>query len=283
MRLFHFPAFRWLTAALLAVTTLPASADENIFGYVYGADTLPKGRFELYNWTTWRHNKDRGQYNALDVQFELEYGITDRLQASIYLDFDIREQSGFDDGEFQDISGTRFDGIKQSLKYGLLSPYKDAIGLALYLEPGYSPYHKVTGERIDEFELETKLILQKNFLDDTLIYAFNLTPEFEWYFPDGEPTETEFIIEITQGLTYRFARNWFASVECRYHTEFPEYGAQEHQAIFLGPSVHYGGRTWWATLAYMPQIFGEPNEKGSFRHFGEHEQSEVRLKIGYNF
>ena len=36
-------------------------------------------------------------------------------------------------------------------------------------------------------------------------------------------------------------------------------------------------------LAYMPQIFGEPNENGSSRHFGEHEQAELRFKIGYNF
>lgn len=274
---------RLLACATLAATLLPAAADENMFGYTYGADTLPKGKFELYNWTTWRHNKDQGKYNAFDIQFELEYGITDRFQTSTYVMFDVRDQSGFDSGEYEDISGIRFDGVKQSFKYNVLSTYKDAIGLSLYIEPGYSPYHKITGERIDEFELETKLIIQKNFFDDTLIYATNLTPEFEWYFPDGEAAETEFVFEITQGISYRFASRWFAGLECRYHTEFPDYGAQEHQAVFLGPNLHYGGKAWWATLTYMPQIFGEPNENGSHRHFGEHEQSELRLKIGYNF
>jgi Family of unknown function (DUF6662) len=271
-----------LLASTLAVAPTPASADENMFGYSYGADTLPKGRFELYNWTTWRHSKQRGQYDAFDIQFELEYGITDRFQTSSYLVLDARKQSGLGD-EYEDTSRFRFDGVKQAFKYNVLSTYKDPIGLSLYLEPGYSRYHKVTGERVDEFELETKLILQKNFLEDTLIWALNVTPEFEWYFPKHEASEAEFVLEVTSGLSYRFAPNWFAGLELRYHTEFPDYAFQEHQAVFLGPNLHYGGRKWWATLAVMPQIWGEPHEGGSHRHFGEHEALEVRVKLGYNF
>ncbi|MBP7948393.1 MAG: hypothetical protein KA004_01970 [Verrucomicrobiales bacterium] len=276
-----------LAAVILAAGLLgpvaTTHADENMFGYVYGADTLPKGKFELYNWTTWRHDKNQGEYDAFDVQFELEYGITDRFQTSTYLVFDGRDQSGLGSHGLEDISDFRFDGLKQAFKYNVLSTYKDPIGLSLYFEPGYSRFHKVTGERLDEFEIETKLILQKNFLDDTLLWALNVTPEFEWYFPDGESSETEFILELSSGLSYRVAKNWFVGVETRYHTEFPEYGAQEHQAIFLGPNIHYGGKKWWFTLTWLPQIWGEPNENGSSLHFGEHERSEVRLKVGFNF
>ncbi len=272
-----------LLSCLAAFICQPARADENMFGYVYGADTLPKGKFELYNWTTWRHSKNISEYDALDIQWELEYGITDRLQTSTYLMFDWRDQSGLDPAEYTDINGFNFDGVKQSFKYNVLSTYKDPIGLSFYVEPGYSRFHKITGERIDEFELETKIILQKNFLDDTLIWALNITPEFEWYLPDGGSVEKEFVVEATTGLTYRFARNWYAGFETRYHTEFPEYGEQEHQAVFIGPSLHYGGKTWWATLSFMPQAWGEPNEEGSHLHFGEHERTELRLKVGYNF
>lgn len=270
-------------AATLALAPTGAKADENMFGYVYGADTLPQGKWEIYNWTTWRHSKDVGDYDAFDIQFELEYGITDRFQTSTYLMFDLRDQSGLDPEEYGDISQFKFDGLKQAFKYNVLSTYKDPIGLSFYLEPGWSRYHKVTGERIDEFEIETKVILQKNFRDDTIIWALNLTPEFEWYFPDDEATETEFIFEATTGLSFRIAKNWFTGVEVRYHTEFPEYGAQEHQAVFVGPNIHFGGEKWWFTLTWLPQIWGEPNDEGSHRHFGEHEKSELRLKVGYNF
>lgn len=272
-----------LITATLSTPMSSARADENMFGYTYGADTLPAGKFEFYNWTTWRHSKDVGEYDAFDIQFELEYGITDRFQTSTYLMFDLRDQAGLDPEEYADISGFEFDGIKQAFKYNVLSTYKDAFGLSFYLEPGWSRFHKITGERIDEFEIETKVIIQKNFRDDTIIWALNLTPEFEWYFPDGESTETEFIMEATTGVSFRVYKKWYAGIETRYHTEFPEYGAQEHQAVFVGPNIHYGSEKWWFTLTWLPQVWGEPNEAGSHRHFGEHEKSELRLKVGYNF
>lgn len=269
--------------ASLALAAAPiARADENLFGYSYGPDTLPQGAFELYNWTTWRHAKDHGDYDAVDLQFELEYGITNRFQTSTYLVFDARRQQNVG-AEYPNVSGFRFDGLKQAFKFNALSTYKDPIGLAFYVEPGWSRFHKVTGERIHEFELETKLIAQKNFLDDTLAWVVNVTPEFEWEFPTSEPTEAEFVLETTSGLNYRFAPNWYAGLEFRYHTEFPEYGAQEHWAVFAGPSIHYGARRWWFTLTWLPQLYGKPQEGGGHLHLDEHEKSELRLKIGYNF
>lgn len=54
--------------------------------------------------------------------------------------------------------------------------------------------------------METKLIVQKNFLEDQLVWAINLTPEFEVRKFDGEETwETELALELTSGLSYRFA------------------------------------------------------------------------------
>lgn len=39
---------------------LSAHADENLFGYVKGAETLPEGAAELYQWVTVRDNKGQG-------------------------------------------------------------------------------------------------------------------------------------------------------------------------------------------------------------------------------
>ena len=45
-----------IRTALLAATALAASsaalADENLFGYLRGAETLPKGSAEFYQWFT---------------------------------------------------------------------------------------------------------------------------------------------------------------------------------------------------------------------------------------
>lgn len=279
---------RAVLLSIVLLTTGPslARADENMWGYSYGSETLPRGGLELYNWTTWRHAKDEGHYDAFDVLFELEYGLTDRLQSSTYLAFDGRSQGNLSgDGDEEgpaDVRGFRFNGLKQAFKYNVWSPYVDPLGLSLYVEPEWMRYSRSSGEREDELAIETKLILQKNFLEDTLQWAVNVSPEFEWGFPEHETTEKALVLETTTGLSYRIVSNWFTGLELRYATEWADYREQEAQALFGGPDLHYAAGRWWATLAWLPQLWGHPSERGHLS-LDEFERSELRLKVGYDF
>jgi len=270
-----------------------AQADENLFGYTYGSETLPKGGLEFYEWITGRQDKGGGRYDALDLQTELEYGVTDRFQVSGYINFeyhDINNSAPYDStgaSEFENKNSSfAWSGGQAEFKYAVLSPYKDNFGLALYLEPGYSRVDKITGEHGNEYELEFKLILQKNFLDDQLIWAANISPEFERE-KMGLDTEWEnhFLFEVSTGLSYRFAPNWYAGLEARYDSEYPNnnLGNREHWALFAGPNIHYAAKDWWWTLTFLPQIQGRPDNTVSGLQLDEHERYEWRLKIGYNF
>jgi len=288
-----------LTALALSALFLasPAMADENLFGYVYGAETLPAGGNEAYVWWTQRSGKGEGSYVARDLQLEFEHGWTDRFQTSFYLTASSYDWSGGaveehheeDEPEEEDEEaldrGLRFNGSKVAFKWNLNSPYKDGYGLALYLEPGFSRYEKISGEREDEYELEGKVILQKNFRDDQIITSYNLTVAPEWEKESDGEWEKELEVEVTAGASYRFAPNWYAGLEARVHTEHPDFGAREHWALFAGPSLHYGGRTWWGTLTWLPQVKGAPvdADRSTRLHLDEHEKSEVRFKLGYNF
>ena len=55
-----------------------AHADENLFGYNTGTETLPKGAGEVYVFNTLRSDKGKGTYRAIDTEIEGEYGVTDR-------------------------------------------------------------------------------------------------------------------------------------------------------------------------------------------------------------
>ena len=274
---------------------LAANADENFFGYSYGTETLPKGHWELYNWLTWRTSKGAGDYDAIDLKWEAEYGITDRFQASLYLNqrYHAIEDSAPEEEDGEPEFGNRdefaFSGVQASFKYAFLSPYEDPLGLALYLEPGWNRIDKISGGHENEWELETKLLLQKNFLDDQLIAVFNVTPEFELEKGRHEQhTESELALEFTGGLTYRFLPKWYAGVEARYHSEYPNFGdewTREHWAVFVGPVLHYGTERWWFTLTALPQVYGKPQEaeRSHTLHLEEHERFELRLKTGINF
>ena len=280
-------------AALATAALSTGRADENLFGYTYGAETLPKGKWEVYSWTTARLDKGPGDYTAFDLKQEIEYGVTDRFQVSFYFNERYHDYSGgaiTADGVDKELNRFSYNGNQLALKYNVLSPYKDAVGLAFYVEPGYSLIKTGSGDDRLEWEVETKAILQKNFLEDQLITALNITAEFAWDRPrpaNGEDFDGEFVFEATGGVAYRVAPKWYVGVEARYHTAFPNMDIhnQESWAFFAGPAVHYGGERWWATLTWLPQIAGDsPGSTRSDRlDLDHHERNEIRLKVGFNF
>jgi hypothetical protein len=282
-----------LGMALAGLAATPAQADEQYFGYTYSAEVLGKGATETELWATDRRGKAEGHYDAQDYRLELEHGFSNRLTVSGYANFVSHNIHG--DPALEDTNRDfAFQGLSTEFKYNVLSPFKDGIGLTLYAEPGWSRIHSVEGERGTEYELELKAILQKNFLDDRLIWAANLTFEPEWEREKEqdpltgdieEEWEKELKLELSTGVSYRFAPGWFAGVEARYASVYPDWTNGLHRetyAVFAGPAIHYGGKKWWATLSYQPQLFGSPSPGGS-RALGEYEKRELRLKIGYNF
>ncbi len=272
---------RILFLAALWVAFVPARADENFLGYSYGSETLPKGHTELYQWITHRNGRESGTFRATDYYTEFEFGLTDRLQASLYLTaahFKIKDVPGLDDREL-----TAFTGTRVSFKYAFTSPYKDGYGLAVYVEPEYATRHPASGESIREYALETKLIFQKNFREDSLIYIANFTAEPEIERAEGE-THHELGAEFSHGLSYRVAPGWYVGLENRWTTKFDPLQVQhwEHYAAFLGPTIHYGAKQWWFTLTWMPQVTGWPATRHGLQ-LDENEKNEYRLKLGFNF
>jgi hypothetical protein len=275
---------------LVGLVATPAWADEQYFGYTYSAELLGKGQTEAEFWATDRRGKDNGHFDAQDYRVELEHGVTDRFSVSAYANFaghHIRNDEERIDRDFA------LRGLSAEFKYQLLSPYKDGFGLTLYAEPAWSRIHG-GGEKGTELELEFKALVQKNFLDDRLIWAANFTFEPEWEkekevdeITGAAETEweKELKLEISSGLTYRVANGWYAGAEGRYASVYPDWTNGLHRetyAVFAGPVVHYGGKNWWATLSYQPQLFGSPSPGGG-RALDEYEKRELRLKVGYNF
>src|SRR3954469_8857362 len=74
----------FLAAALFAGA---AAAGESPFGYVYTTDTHPRGTREVEQWLTQRYRQSQGDYDLWQGRTEFEYGVTDRLQTSLYLNY----------------------------------------------------------------------------------------------------------------------------------------------------------------------------------------------------
>jgi len=283
-------------AALLAGVTLAhsysAQAAGMDFGYVYTADTEEPGETEVSAWATDRRGKGEGHYAAQDYRLEVERGITEHFQVSLYTDFAGHQVRGLD-GELEPVHRNfAFQGLEAELKYQLSDPEKHPLGFAVYAEPGWSRISKVTGEDSTEYELELKAIVQKNF-GKRFVWAANLTLEPEWEREHEDvgggverPTEKELGVEVSTGAAYRVAPSWWLGLESRYHSVYPDWTHglhRENYAIYAGPTVHWAAGEWSVTATYLPQLKGGPSAPGSSLEFDDHEKRELRLKISREF
>lgn len=290
------PARYWLLVVGIFVSGY-VMADENLLGYTMGAETLPQGTSEAYLWVTNKGEKRRGDYSAQAIRAEYEYGFTDRLSGAFYIngyrhDYDCGAGCAGPRND-PEISGSenkfRLSGFSLELKKMLLSPYKDDLGVALYGEVTYDSVDSITGEQGDGLELEAKVILQKPFMDGQLQWVTNLELEAESWQPDNGQIEYAIAPRLRTGVSYRFTENWYIGVEGWGDVEMlnPPGSSWEfdHWDVFAGPSIHYGGKQFWATVTAVTQVAGsdESDDNSTGQHLADHEKNELRIKIGYNF
>lgn len=282
-----------------------AHADEPLFGFVYTTDLLPKGQKEIEQWATWRNQKVGGSFDQVDARTEFSYGLTDRLQVSAYANWTWAQ--AYHNGPFHEttppeplsysnpgpddyFNAARFTGVSGEVIYRILSPYTDPIGLAIYEEPTVGP---------EFIESETKLIAQKNFRDDRLVVALNLTyaPEWRYLRGDSNPShkgwQEETDVNIGLGASYRFAPNWSAGLEFENEREFNSYyfHNESNSGYFLGPTVHYANKKFFVTATYLEQMPWASEHAdtvpgaivGGRIYDNDFERRRLRLKVGYLF
>jgi len=278
-------------AGVASLCASRAHADPD-FGYVYTAEVEKAGETEVSLWATDRRGKGEGHYDAQDYRIEVERGLTEHFQASVYANLVSHHVRGLS-GEFAPVDhDLAFQGLSAEFIYQLREPKNGRLGVALYAEPAWSRISKVTGRIGDEYELELKAIVQKNF-GNRFVWAANLTLEPEWEREHEDvgggverPTEKELGVEVSTGLAYRVAPSWWLGLESRYHSVYPDWTHglhRENYAIYAGPTVHWAAGEWSVTATYLPQLKGGPSAPGSSLEFDDHEKRELRLKISREF
>lgn len=251
-----------LIIAFILTFSSNSNADRRYFGWSYTAYTLPQGGFELEVWNTWSIGKEMGYYYQFQPRFEFEYGVLDRLTASLYFNFD---QITTEANSFQPKSFT-FNSTSIELRYRFTEQNEIFIDPALYFEIAYGG---------TEIEYEAKALLSKRIKN--LIAVLNINGEIEREIIESE-TESKF--EITAGAMYEIIPSLALGIEFRNHREYEEiYEEEEYQASFLGPTLNLQTKSFYLTMSFLPQISGSPASSGNLELIG-HEKYEFRTILG---
>jgi hypothetical protein len=251
---------RSLLAACFATTHFigvkSAEAGARRFTYVYEATTAAPGSYESENWITWGSSpREERRFNAVDFRNEIEFGVTEHFQIALYLaDWGYRADPRANE------HGFRYQSSALELIYNLTNPTTDLLGLALYGEVRAGP---------EELELESKVILQKNF--GRFVAAYNATLEAKW---EGEHLE-ERGGEIAEsiGLSYEVSPAWLIGGEILHEIDLPDWSGAEDSVVYGGPNLSYRRGTWWATVTPLVQLTNIASEV----------DVQTRLIFGFSF
>jgi hypothetical protein len=307
---------RTLTRALCAtlwLISLRATAEEPLFGFVSTTDLLPHDKYEAAQWLSWMDGDPVGQFDVVEGRTEFEFGLSDRLQVAAYLNYEWADTyhnnvisgatmppaslANLSVGPYDRLDTTRLTAGSLEGIYRVLSPYIDPLGLALYVRPSMGPQFR---------EVEARLIVQENFVDDRLVVAFNIDDTVDrQYIPvvlgsddiDSYRTwENSSTLAFGLASSYRFATGWSAGVELlndRGHSGLDTFNAATRTdvAYYLGPTLHYANQHMFATLTYLTQLplasdyaNSHPDFIVGGRDFApDNERLQLRFKIGYFF
>ncbi|HBL19079.1 MAG: hypothetical protein A2X36_00095 [Elusimicrobia bacterium GWA2_69_24] len=262
-----------LTLTWALSPTPSVQANERRFAYAYESGVMAPGTRELEYWSTWRGGRAEF-YSRFDHRLELELGLTDRLLTALYLNW--RSISRNDPANPDTtVTEQEFTGISSEWKYKLADPVADPVGAALYQEYTLAS---------DEFEWESKLILDKK-LGGTLL-AYNLVVEPEWKFGPAN-SEWELWVENVLGATHFVTPRFAAGLELR-NPNLKTRGSAglRHSALFLGPTLSYAAKDWWLAAAFLKQL---PAPKRSLANrqdslvLDEHEKTNIRVLAAFRF
>jgi hypothetical protein len=230
-----------LSILLLMLPATAVLSGVRHFGYVYEAVTSAPGSLDVENWVTWSHTSNPQRVDEVDFRHEFEFGITENLQASLYL------ADWFYAADRQH-SGFTYSDSALELIYNLTNPVIDPVGLAMYGEIR-------AGDRL--VELESKLIAQKNF--GPLILAYNITLEAVWEGTGLQERQGE--LQQALGASYEISQRLSVGMEMLHEFGFPEWHDSERiRNFFIGPNVCFRHQNWFVTVTALAQTTNTPDE-----------------------
>jgi hypothetical protein len=229
------------TLFLLCILPASAPAGARHFTFIYEATTSAPGSVETESWITWSRTGNPARSDEIAFRHELEFGVTNNFQASVYLAdwFYARDAQH---------SGFTYSDSAIELIYNLTNPVIDPIGLSVYEEIQL-------GDRV--FELESKLIAQKNI--GPWIAVYNATLEAVWEGEGWRNRSGEF--QQALGISREISPRLSVGVELLHEFVFTDWrDTNRIRNLFVGPNASYRRGRWFVTVTALVQATNTPDE-----------------------
>ena len=274
-------------AALAAAPAVALADDETEyhFGFTTGTSVGNIGEKEIQSRLTGRFGKGAGHYSMLSNKLEAEYvPLRDfRLSLAGYVtQHRIAGIPGLDDRR----SGA-FDGLAFGLKYRLIDRNHGPFGLAIEAEPQWRRVDGTSGAPVDQIGGQYSLLLDKEFVPNRIISAFNLVyePEVSRSRLDGTWSH-ESTVRVAAAIMAQAQPHVSYGLETRYLRKYEGLALDRFagHALYVGPTVSAKlPRGYWLLAAWSVQVAGRSVGGQVPLDLTNFERHQVRLKLGFNY
>ena len=289
------PATVWF--ALVTAATFPATAQEAaanafyeietkyIFGFTEGSSIGLEGEKEFSTESFAALGKRDGRYAASQTKFEFEHTPTQFVQlefGALTSTHDIKGVTDFDDRR-----SVEFMGLFGEFRYLVIGRGPSSpVGVTVSAEPVWRRIDETSGERVTNFELETKIYADLELVENRVYLGVNALYEPEWTRTGPGDLVTESTFGVSSAVAFRPVPQLLVGLELGYfrHYEGIAFSKFTGDALFFGPTLYLQlTRKSFLTAAWGVQVAGHAVDDPGPLNLADFARHRAKLKFAVEF
>ena len=286
-------AVTFASALLVASADARASDDsafgeietKYIFGFTEGSSIGEQGEKEVSAETVAALGKRDGRFFATQTKLEFEHTPTQFVQVefgALVASHDIANVTGLGDRQAVNLSGLFAEFRYLLLERGASSP----IAVTISAEPVWRRIDETSGERVTNFEFETRLHADAELVPDRVFAGFNALYEPETTRTSEGIWQKEATLGISAAIALRPIPPVLVGAELWYlrHYDGIAFNSFTGDAVYLGPTLYLQlTRKAFVTAAWNVQVAGREAGQAGALDLADFSRYRAKLKLAVEF
>jgi hypothetical protein len=255
-----------------------------IFGFTEGSGIGLQGEKEVSTETVGRFGKRDGRYAATETKLEYEFTPSQFFQiefGGLVASHNIRNVT-----DLENRNAFEFGGLFGEVRYLFLErSSKSPISGTISFEPVWRRIDETGGNRVVNYEFETKLALDMELVENRVFLGFNAIYEPEKTYSGGVWMR-ESMLGLSGAISFRPLPPLTVGAEVGYfrHYDGIAFNQFTGEALFVGPTMYLKlSQKSFMTAAWATQVRGHTVGDPSRLELEEFLRQKGKLKFAYEF
>jgi len=255
-----------------------------IFGFTIGSSVGLEGEKAFEPVTVGHFGKRTGTYAATET--ELEYEFTPNQYMQIELGPTVSYYNVHNVTDINDRTMASLNGFAGEFRYLILDRGLSPFAVTLAAEPEWRSRDETTGEKVVNYELETRVEADAELIKNRLFLGLNLLYEPETTRADLGTWENESTFGVSTALAFQIIPKVVVGAELWYlrHYEGAAFNTFTGDAVFLGPTFYWKiSPKILMSAAWNTQVVGHEIGNGPAFNLTDFSRQRARLLLEFEF